>query len=153
VEGWLPARGEDEGRRDAKAAASGAQRGTGANETRSILPTTYRSRGLPNRGPAASGGRIRLHGDVRCCLRRGYIPFTAATTTTCNGPDPVGVVDGKVDRGHRRSLDGEFRSSVVLDDATTNTSDQMDLRHILQGCCPRRRAISPRRKTNLNLDS
>jgi hypothetical protein len=30
VEGWLPARGEDEGRCDAKAAASGAQRGTGA---------------------------------------------------------------------------------------------------------------------------
>jgi hypothetical protein len=72
-----------------------------------------------------------------------YSPITIATKTTCNGPDPVGEVDEKVDRGIRRGLDGEFRSSVVLDDAPTDAVDQMDPRRILRGRCPRRRSISP----------
>jgi hypothetical protein len=55
-----------------------------------------------------------------------YSPITIATKTTCNGPDPVGEVDEKVDRGIRRGLDGEFRSGVVLDDAPTDAVDQMD---------------------------
>jgi hypothetical protein len=63
----------------------------------------------------------------------------------CNGPDPVGVVDGKVDRGRRRGLYGEFQSGVVLDNATTNAADQMDPRRILRGYCPRWRSISPGR--------
>jgi hypothetical protein len=49
--------------------------------------------------PIGNGGRIRLHGGVRCCRWRGYNPITVATTTTCNGPDAAGLVDGKVDRG------------------------------------------------------
>jgi hypothetical protein len=42
---------------------------------------------------------------------------------------------GRWERGQRprRNLDGEFRSGVVLDDATTNTTEQMDPRRILQG--------------------
>ena len=150
MEGWPPVRGKKGGAKP------------GRSETRPVLPTTCWSQGLPSHGPASSRGRIRLHGGVRCCRRRGYNPITTATKTTCNGPDPVRVVYGKVDRGRRRGLDGEFRSSVVLDDATTNAERHMDLWRILRGRCPRRKAISRggqrqrQRKTKtkcLNLDS
>jgi hypothetical protein len=73
--------------------------------------------------PGDSGGHIRLHGNMRYCGRWGYNPITAATTATCNGPDPLGLVDGMVDIGHRRSFDSESRSGVVLDDMTMNTID------------------------------
>jgi hypothetical protein len=67
----------------------------------------------------------------------GYNPITAATTTMCNGPYPVGVVDVKVDRGRRRGLDSDFRFCSTLDDATTNAVDQMDPWRILRvGAAP-----------------
>jgi hypothetical protein len=73
----------------------------------------------------------------------GDMPHHSRHQTTCNEPDPVGVVDGTVDKGRRWGLDSEFRSGDVLDDATTNATDQMDPRCILRGRCPQRRAVSP----------
>jgi hypothetical protein len=74
-----------------------------------------------------------------------------------NCPDPVGVVNGKVDKDLRRGLDGEFQKCSVLDDATMNVVDQMDPQRILRWRCPWWRATSPgmarqrQRKTKTNI--
>jgi hypothetical protein len=92
------ARGEDKGRHGAKATTSAVQRGTGAEQD-----LTHPPHDMPDLRTAQprSNRQRRSHPPPwrrAMCQRRGYNPITATTTTTCNGPDQVGVIDGKVDR-------------------------------------------------------